>query len=167
MNKFSFEFASDYTPEQVWSALNTPLPEDISRRMYYGLAIDYEGLDENRRIRTGTRQVCNLDTGKLSIVSSIIPNFPDKIAVSVTELTDEFRQDVFDPGQFVEGTLNRRVREKSGKGILVAEGELAISGAVAERWSSFLGDADSTAVYYGVQKPNEEMVVRISEILKL
>jgi hypothetical protein len=167
MSVFSFELPSGHTPEQVRDTLALPIPPGISKEMYHGLAVTYEGLSSDDRIQPGARQSVDLSSGKFNMVRSMVTSLPESIAVSVTDLTETSRQDVFDEGQVVEGTLTRSVREEEGSGILVVEGELVIGDELADHWpSSLLGDLGDTAIYYGIRRPNEVMLERIPEILE-
>lgn len=165
MSDFSFELSSGHNPEQVRNVLASPIPSGVSKDMYHGLVVSYQGLSEEGRIQPGTRQSVDLSSGKFSMVRSTVPSLPESIAISVTDLTEAFRQDVFDDGQAVEGTMTRSVREEGETGILVVEGELVIGSELADHWPSLLGDLGDTAVYYGIRKPNEVMLERIPEIL--
>lgn len=165
VSNFSFEIVSGHKPELVGKALKVPIPPDISKDMYRGLVVDYEKLAEDGTIQVGTRQSVSLGSNKLSMVKMMVPDFPESIAVTVAELGDFSRTDVFDDGQIVSGAMNRSVREEDGSGILVVEGEFTIADSIASRWPNFLGNLGDTAVHYGIREPNEVMLQRIPEIV--
>lgn len=165
VSNFSFEIVSGHNPELISQTLKTPVPAHISKDMYHGLVVDYEGLADDGAIQVGTRQSVTLGSTKLSMVKMMVPDFPDSIAVTVAELDDSSRTDVFDDDQIVSGSMNRSVREEDGSGVLVVEGEFTIADNITNRWPNFLGNLGDTAVHYGIRIPNQVMMERIPEII--
>lgn len=168
MKGFEFILPSNDSAEDLWAALNTPIRDgDLNRSVNTGLYVIYEDLDDEGLVRTGSHLMAVVDKSKMSLLpKKLTDRVPSSLSIKVEEVSaDKKRIDIFEPEQIVEGALRRQVREsENNTSLLVVEGELAVQG-LSDLWPSFLGDLNDTAIYYGVRRPNEEIVNNISKIL--
>lgn len=175
MSEFTFErfeIVSEHPPEDMWTALNTALPQELNHTINSRkVLLHYENLAATGQIQQGTRLIYTPNSRALGLLRPLKRLAPEQGTAVVDSVSpDKTRTDVIEPNQVAMGHMQYTVEEgKDGTGLMIVEGEFAIDSLAAEvaekSWPSHLGPMRDWAVLYGIRRPAERLVEQIPAIL--
>jgi hypothetical protein len=160
---FEHRLPSEYSAEDVWQAINTPLSGRVTMAVHPWFEVDYifpDLLDDNLQIVAGT-----LISYRPSIaLMNVVPEpFRDKLPEDIT-----FRVEEHDPDSRVridilesrkaEGTVRHSVEEVDNNGLLVIEGELSIAGIGSM--------AEGPGIKHAIHEPAQRLLEHLPEIIR-
>jgi hypothetical protein len=157
---FEHTHYSGHSADDVWRGINTPLLGDLALAINPLLDAHYEELNTDGQIGQGTRIIYAPSKLLVNKVPSALRSMvPLDISFRVEEYNpeDRTRLDVLESRK-AEGTVRHTVTaSESGKGFLVVEGELSISGLASI--------AEGPAIEQGIYEPNKRLLEYLPEVL--
>lgn len=149
MSEFSKAFRSNHTPDDIWKALITPIPDSLAKKIMPSVLVIYEGLDDDDKLQKGSRVTYEpvLSRGRDATfkVEELLPRERSRTDVLVST-----------HGQ---GQVNAHVEESADNtSLLVVEAELVLDG--------FYSMFEESAIEFGIRQPTLAMLEHIPEIIR-